>query len=135
MEKRKQGASKMKNLFFYRISPIDNWIGWVPIEDLLLQEPLPGGTLMDGRYWPHDPNDVMQRLNKAKIIARRRLGWEGDIREGPYVCPLPMNDYGFEYLIAWKQDNNGTTFVVSPCALPWLEEDRECNSFIWSEAA
>jgi hypothetical protein len=28
-----------------------------------------------------------------------------------------------EYLIAWKQDNNGESFVALPFPLPWLEED------------
>ncbi|MGA8614265.1 MAG: hypothetical protein WB760_21835 [Xanthobacteraceae bacterium] len=26
------------------------------------------------------------------------------------------------YMIAWKQDNNGMTFIVSPHKLPWLEQ-------------
>jgi hypothetical protein len=60
-------------------------------------------------------------------------GWEGDIRHGsgPFVCPLPDGDCGSEYLIAWKQDNNGSTFIASPFCLPWLKRDNKhlCGTY------
>jgi|GEM_PF-1324182 len=48
-------------------------------------------------------------------------GWEGDFRHDPVVIWLP-NESGFEYAFAFKQDNNGTSFIVSRRAIPWLEQ-------------
>ena len=56
----------------------------------------------------------------AKRLAVDK-GWEGDFREDPRVFWVPSEgcfDYGF----AFKQDNNGTTYVISPIALPHLQE-------------
>jgi hypothetical protein len=56
------------------------------------------------------------------------LGWEGDIRGGfgdsdggPWFAPLPISNGDIAYAVAWKQDNNGETFVASSISLPWLE--------------
>jgi hypothetical protein len=48
---------------------------------------------------------------------------------------VPVADrHSFEFGLAWKQDNNGTTFVLSPIELPHLKEhlvrDPESN-MIW----
>jgi hypothetical protein len=53
----------------------------------------------------------------------REAGWEGDIREGPFISGLPSDadEPAGRIMIAWKQDNNGETFIVSPFALSWLE--------------
>jgi hypothetical protein len=42
---------------------------------------------------------------------------------GPWFCPLPPqhDDFECEFLLAWKQDNNGQTFIASPYPLPWLD--------------
>jgi hypothetical protein len=56
----------------------------------------------------------------AKAAAALR-GWEGDFRHDPVVLWLP-SESGFEYAFAFKQDSNGTSFVVSRRTLPWLEE-------------
>lgn len=60
--------------------------------------------------------------NQAYELAKK-VGWEGDIREGPYIAGLPTHETADDghIMIAWKQDNNGDTFVVSPYKLPWLE--------------
>ena len=71
----------------------------------------------------------MLRWRVARQLGRR-IGWEGDFR-GPISCPLPNGDCGGEYLIAWKQDNNGATFVASPFALLWLQ--REANGWTKGE--
>jgi hypothetical protein len=67
-------------------------------------------------------------LAKAKELANKKsnwrngFGWEGYIREGPYRAPLPCGDPSCKYMVAWRQDNNGDTFIASPFHLPWLEE-------------
>jgi hypothetical protein len=64
----------------------------------------------------------LQDFDTAREKAKH-AGWEGDYRTGhePRVFWLPM-ETEFRYAFVWKQENNGTTFVVSPCALPWLDE-------------
>lgn len=49
--------------------------------------------------------------------AARHHGWEGDFRHEPHVFWLP-SEIDFVHGFVFKQDNNGTTFVVSPQELP-----------------
>lgn len=54
--------------------------------------------------------------------AAQDAGWEGDHRNAPVVFWVPA-EQEFEFGFVLKQDNNGTTFVVSPVELPHLAED------------
>ncbi len=108
-------------LYAYELSPIDHWGGWRRPEDVYRVSsaaegavPWPGEHL-DARGWP----DLWAR---AQRVARKTgYGWEGDIREGPFLTVLPPGEYGEPLVvIAFKQDNNGMTYVVSPVPLPWL---------------
>ena len=57
----------------------------------------------------------------AKVAARDH-GWEGDFRSGPVVMWIPEKERGgFRPGFVFKQDNNGSTFVVSPVELPHLQ--------------
>lgn len=100
----------------YRLSPIDFWDGWLTEEGYLRQ-------LMDDACCAtaNLASYVRQRC-RAETMARS-CGWGGDMREGPYISALPSDCEGgsCEVMIAWKQDNNGETFVYSPYPLPWLE--------------
>jgi hypothetical protein len=49
--------------------------------------------------------------------AAAEAGWEGDFRHAPYVFWLP-GEVDFVHAFVFKQDNNGTAFVVSPQELP-----------------
>ena len=49
--------------------------------------------------------------------AAASSGWEGDFRHEPCVFWLP-GEVNFVHGFVFKQDNNGTTFVVSPQELP-----------------
>jgi len=57
------------------------------------------------------------------VEAAIKAGWTGDLRHysKPRVIALP-NVCKASVAIAWKQDTNGVTFVVSPVELPWLAE-------------
>lgn len=69
-----------------------------------------------------DPSEVQHFLanwESAKAEASA-AGWEGDLRHEPVVFWIP-DDTEFSYGFILKQDNNGTTYVVSPVPLPWLE--------------
>jgi hypothetical protein len=75
-------------------------------------------------HWWHDPRAVLRRWAAAKDIAAD-IGFDGKLRsgEGPCVIPLPSGDYDCGYLIAWKQDNNGSCFIASPYPLPWIARE------------
>ena len=66
--------------------------------------------------------EFLDALTNARSRAHAK-GWEGDFHKGqePRVCWLPA-PHAFAYAFVWKQDNNGDTFVVSPIALPWLDD-------------
>lgn len=64
-------------------------------------------------------DDFLRAWESAKEAASAE-GWEGDFRHQPVVFWVPMSTT-FEYGFAFKQDNNGDTFVLSPVAMPWLE--------------
>lgn len=55
----------------------------------------------------------------AKELASQK-GWEGDFKNDPVVFFLP-NETGFIPGFVIKQQNNGTTYVVTPYVLPWVE--------------
>jgi hypothetical protein len=64
----------------------------------------------------HMAVDWAPMWEQAKKLARQ-IGWEGDIRTGPYVTVIPNipgNYCPCDVLIAWNQDNNGATFIASP---------------------
>jgi hypothetical protein len=105
-------------LYLYQVAPIDFWFGWIPLRDVLIEALEQDEGEYDG---PPDFGVLYDRLRRAKTLARQYLGWEGDMRSGPYFAPIPFETGFYEYLIAWKQDNNGTTYVASPVQLPWLE--------------
>jgi hypothetical protein len=69
-----------------------------------------------------DVQAFLKSWTSAKDAAQD-AGWEGDFRGEPVVFWLPMEE--FEYGFAFKQDNNGTTFVISPAPLPWLSKWAE----------
>lgn len=79
------------------------------------------------------PASEWPELWESVQAAARQMGWEGDIREGPSVTVLPREPGEYEpghVIVAWKQHNNGTTFLASPIRLPWLEtEDAEWEEF------
>jgi len=109
-------------MFAYARGPIDFWDGWLTEDEYL--------TPVKKVYsWGPDAqrNDVeYQDLKKAAFKLARKVGWEGDIRpdSGPFVAGLPGDEIGMDgnIMIAWKQDNNGETFIVSPFRLQWLED-------------
>jgi hypothetical protein len=61
-------------------------------------------------------------FNISKELATEN-GWEGDFRGSAYVFWIP-DEHNMRYGFVWKQDNNGTTFVVSPVPLPHLKDIR-----------
>jgi hypothetical protein len=83
----------------------------------------------DRSFWVNH-QELLDFWGKAQKLAQAQ-GWEGDIRGGfgdsdggPWFAPLPINEPGSTaFVIAWKQDNDGDTFVASPVPMPWLTWD------------
>jgi hypothetical protein len=101
-----------RRIHVYGLAPVDFWGGWSKPEDVLTDD-------------PHDWQGIQRSdyeafLERAKEIARR-LGWEGDMRQGAFLAGIPDPDNSRStFMLAWKQDNNGSTFVASPFPLPHL---------------
>ena len=72
-------------------------------------------------------NDFLDKLSSAAGLAAR-AGWEGELRHGVFVFFLPadgMCSVGFVF----KQDNNGTTFVVTEVPLDYLGVEADSMIF------
>jgi hypothetical protein len=109
-------------IWVYSISPIDWWHGWHKPNDFF-------GVYsdeMEAIDGPPDAREFYAIWDRARELAKK-LHWEGDIRpggNGPFVIPIPTDEPGVPaFAIAWKQDNNGSTFVASTVALPHLVDE------------
>ena len=119
---------RIEAMFVYSLSPIDDWRGWQKPEDLFRAtidtspDANPAGK--DEPLGAFEPHRWARAWTSARAAARK-LQWKGDIRPGggPYITILPAAEPGGLplFVIAWKQQDNGTTFVASPVRLPWLE--------------
>lgn len=107
----------------YAIIPIDwAWEFLPSVEEAAARFAESDARLMvtGADYEPFYHADFWRHFETAKELATAE-GWEGDFRQGPRVFFLP-GEGEFEYGFVWKQDNNGTTFVVSPHPLTWLDQ-------------
>lgn len=104
-------------IYVYVLSPID--IGW----SFLRKATDVAKQMIDGERF-EEAAEFLLFFKEAKERAKR-YGWEGDFKcyAEPRVISFPIHEScSFEMAIAWKQSNNGTTFVVSGVPMPWLEE-------------
>lgn len=109
----------------YHISPIDH--GWQFLQSVGdIAAELASNEAREIARSGHalmidDPTsaEFLNDWQEAKDAAYAQ-GWEGDFRQGPVVFWLPT-ETGFTYAFAFKQDNNGSSFIVSPYRLPWME--------------
>jgi hypothetical protein len=104
----------------YHLDPIDFWDGWTSEYDYLRK--------LFTEYPNNNCGQIAAYIGLRAKAERMALkaGWDGDIREGVFVSALPPTDGrdSCPIMLAWKQDNNGETFVYSPWPLPWLETRR-----------
>jgi len=117
----------------YEIPPIDFWWEFLPtVTDVAV------GMASDGARRAAEDDFIglggstvfcldnaatfVKTFHEAQGLAARH-GWEGDFREPARVLWLPEEGSpAFTHAFVWKQDHNGTTYVVSPHPLPWLGE-------------
>ncbi len=71
---------------------------------------------------------IEQRLRlwaEAEAAVRRHELWDAALRgpedDWPRVAAVPSGESDPHVVFMWKLENNGTTMVVSPVELPWLE--------------
>lgn len=105
-----------KRLYVYVLGPIDCWEGWSSHNEMA------SAANFAVAYWR--PDDVKDRFWQAHDTALA-AGWEGDGE--PKLTVIPIRDYFCELVFAFKQKNNGSTFIVSPVEMPWL--GKPCDNF------
>ncbi len=93
--------------FKYVVNPIDYYNGCMTLGEFL--------TRSDSE----NINEILCELS-CGMAEMKKLGWEGDIRGDIYVFAIP-DDVSMAMGFVWKQDNNGTTFILSKKELPWFE--------------
>ena len=109
--------------YTYEIPPIDH--GWDNLKTVretaaaLLERS--GSTIRKNDVDDSDFQSFLRSWESAKDAASVK-GWDGDFRHEPVVMWIP-NDTEFNYGFAFKQDNNGTTYIISPVEMPWLESE------------
>lgn len=106
------------DIFVYGVEPIDAWLGW--------SDEAQFRASVD-RWCAPESRDAMWTFYEAfrdnAMDIARTLGWQGDIREGPFTAGMPTFEIRNTslFLVAWKQANDGLTFIASPVRLPWLD--------------
>lgn len=101
---------KRARMLMYQAAPIDFWHGAVPLVRALAELP------------EREARELLLLFAGCVRWLARAEGctWEGDFREGPFVFHVPSpGDSGMAAGFAWKQDNNGATFLCSPVSLDW----------------
>lgn len=107
----------------YHIVPIDfGWEFLPSVQDFAATLARNDADLaVDKETFQHSElSEFLADFKLAKELAASKM-WEGDYRASstPRVFFLP-DELSFRYGFVWKQDNNGSTFVVTPRPLPWL---------------
>ncbi len=113
-------------LYVHEVSPLDDFEGLTPLST----------WISDARGDDEDENVLFALQTTAEKQNERlrwslralfaledaKTCWEGGFRGQPYVGSLPLPPEASPYLVV-KQDNNGTTFIVSEVPLGYLD----CN--------
>jgi hypothetical protein len=123
------------SLYCYDFGPMDFGWDWLPTvaefyaklakstPDHLLQNPSLSETMNEIEHFIQSP---LSKFIYTALALGRKIGWDGDFRENegePRIVVLPHDeDFAPKLALIWKQDHRGTTFMVSPCELPWLGE-------------
>jgi len=106
--------------FLYECPPLDWFEALKSFEEYLEGIKLQHEGIKSDNVVEGEINEAITLLMEACYIAAKNSSWEGDIRTGPFVVGLP-GDCDAKILIIFKQDNDGTTFLLSPVELPYLK--------------
>lgn len=104
--------------FTYAIGPIDfQWQHLKTVEKTAAGLPVSVDKWGDGGPSRSEFLAAWEQAQQEAKLAH----WEGDFRHQPVVFWIPnANDATFDFGFVIKQDNNGSTFVISPVELPHL---------------
>lgn len=107
----------MRAWMVYHVEPIDYWHGWQTVPDVVAK--LAAGD--------RDELATFTTALVSALQAATRGGYDGEPRdEIGYVSILPNHEYGGgRWLFAFKADNNGATYIVSPYSLGWLDSGEQ----------
>lgn len=111
-------------MYKYVTGPIDYWDGLPTLKEYEMM--LAREAITNLAYQKELAFQPIVFLSEQFEQAKKEMYcWEGDFLAGPYVFLLPDPDsVTMQPGFIWKQRNNGTTFIVSPFDLPWLNEYR-----------
>lgn len=105
----------------YMIPPIDGFIGVIQLDEF--KKSLEKSDYREeSKYFSEGAGRILAELEKEMKTLKE---WEGDIRNKEiYVFAVP-DEMETSIGLVWKQDNNGTTFIISPVELPHLQKYME----------
>lgn len=112
--------------FAYELPPIDfGWPNLKTVEDTAgdiakLQFSLQSKGMRGDLTDTPTVDEFLADWENAKAEAAH-LGWEGDFREEPAVFWMPAEER-FIYGFVIKQDNNGSTYVITPVEMLHLND-------------
>jgi hypothetical protein len=104
----------------YELPPIDYWTGatyFDPDEEAAIAAGSPPPGIFPSDDDPHGRATELTELHQRAVVVFDELGWEGD---GNWRCGAVPNETSTQLWIGVKQQNNGTTYVLSPVEMPWL---------------
>lgn len=107
--------------YAYSTGPIDWWEPWHYYEPPTTSPPTrqelrdTGLSEDGGRFL----NSLLFEMYSVALEEFPKIAWEGD--GSWYYAGIPGHTSGPEAILAVKQENNGTVFVLSPVPLAWLD--------------
>lgn len=113
------------NWHAYEVAPID--IGWTRLKTVRATAQELGcenvDAILNGDAFGYETPDLatFAAAWRSAQEAARQVGWQGDFRHDPVVFWVP-GDTDFDFGFVLKQDNNGTTYVISPVEMPHLQD-------------
>jgi hypothetical protein len=109
----------------YARGPIDWWSGWQPYEPPAEgSEPPPREELrasLDPSSGEEYERSLVFEMYQAARPLFEELGWEGDGEWHYAGIPGDGSTAGPDLVLAVKQQNNGTVFLLSPVPLTYLD--------------
>jgi len=116
-------SHKNRQPFIYVIPPIDfGWEHLPTVEDTLKAIKRDEEIRSDG----DELYDLAYRSEKFSkdweqaVTVAKSMGMSSDFRQEPSVLWMP-SELQMEYGFVFKEDSNGTTYVVSQLEMPWLQ--------------
>lgn len=110
-----------RRTYQYMLPPIDGFIGAIQLDEFKKSLEI-SDHREESEYFSKGAGRILAEL---ELEMKTLKEWEGDIRNKEiYVFAVP-DEMETSIGLVWKQDNNGTTFIISPVELPHLKKYME----------